>query len=110
MRAAGTDLKESFLGRKGEETPCIIEDGIAKLYNRTAFAGSIATADRLIRTLVKEAIVNIADAVKMMTETPAKILNLKTKGRIEKDFDADIVLFDENINVKTVIVNGIKEI
>lgn len=110
MRAAGTDLKESFLGRKGEETPCIIEDGIAKLCDRTAFAGSVATADRLIRTLIKEVGVDISDAVKMMTETPAKILNLSTKGRIEKDFDADIVLFDKNINVKTVIVNGKKEI
>lgn len=106
MRAAGTDLKESFLGRKGEETPCIIEDGIAKLYDRTSFAGSVATADRLVRTLVKEVGINIADAVKMITEIPARILNLNTKGKVAEGYDADIVIFDENVNVKTVIVNG----
>jgi N-acetylglucosamine-6-phosphate deacetylase len=54
--------------------------------------------------------INIADAVKMMTETPARILNLNTKGQIKEGFDADIILFDENINIKTVIVNGKKEI
>lgn len=110
MRAAGTDLKESFLGRKGEETPCIIEDGIAKLYDRTSFAGSVATADRLVRTLVKEVGINIADAIKMITETPARILNLNTKGKIAEGYDADIVIFDENVNIKSVIVNGKKEI
>ena len=110
MRAAGTDLKESFLGRKGEETPCIIEDGIAKLYDRTSFAGSVATADRLVRTLVKEVGIDIALAVKMITETPARILKLEQKGKLKEGFDADIVIFDNNINIKAVIVNGKKEI
>ena len=98
------------MGRKGEETPCIIEDGIAKLYDRTSFAGSVATADRLVRTLVKEVGIDIALAVKMITETPARILKLEQKGKLKEGFDADIVIFDNNINIKTVIVNGKKEI
>ena len=30
---------------------CIVEDGVAKLPDRSAFAGSVATMDRLVRTL-----------------------------------------------------------
>ena len=106
MRDSGKTSGTSFLGRKGEEMACIIEDGVAKLPDRTAFAGSVATADRLVRTMVKEAGVSVEDAVKMITEVPAEICNLKTKGKIKENYDADIVIFDENINIKNVIAGG----
>ena len=86
--------------------PCIIEDGIAKLPDRTAFAGSVATTDRLVRTMVKQVGVDVWDAVQMMTKNPARIVGLKTKGALKENYDADIVLFDEDIQVKTVIVGG----
>ena len=53
-----------------------IEDGVCKLMDRSAFAGSIATADRLVRVAVKEAGIPLPDAVKMMTQTPARIMGL----------------------------------
>lgn len=106
MRGAGMPDGPSFLGRKGEEMPCIIEDGIAKLPDRTAFAGSVATADRLVRTMVQQVGVDVWSAVQMMTRNPARILGLKTKGLLKEKYDADIVLFDEDIQVKTVIVGG----
>src|SRR3954462_3916533 len=40
MRAAGTDATESILGSKGNGLKVIIEDGVAKLPDRSAFAGS----------------------------------------------------------------------
>ena len=106
MRGAGMPEGESFLGRKGEEMPCIIEEGIAKLPDRTAFAGSVATTDRLVRTMVQLAGIDIATAVKMITKNPARIAGLATKGSLKENYDADIVLFDEDIQVKTVIVGG----
>ena len=106
MRAAGTDRYESFLGRKGEEVPCVIEDGVAKLPDKTSFAGSIATADRLVRTMVNEANLDIADAVAMITKTPAQAFNIKNKGELKKGFDADVVMFDKQINIKKLIVGG----
>ena len=42
----------------------IIEDGVCKLADRSALAGSIATTDRLIRTMVNEAEVPLEDAVR----------------------------------------------
>lgn len=105
MRAAGTELKESFIGKEGSGVRCIIEDGVAKLPDRSAFAGSVATADMLVRTCV-EAGVSLAEAVKMMTETPAKIMNLSGKGALSPGYDADIVILDKKLNVKKVISKG----
>lgn len=43
----------------------------------------------------------------MMTETPAKIIGIdRDKGKISIGMDADLVLFDKNINIKMTIVNG----
>jgi len=84
--------------------PYIIEDGVAKLVDRTAFAGSIATADVLIRTCAKKAGIKLESAVKMMTEVPARIMKLDKKGKLSEGYDADIVIFDEDINVKKVII------
>ena len=107
MRGAGMPEGDSFIGAKGEGLPCIIEDGVAKLPDRSAFAGSIATADRLIKTMVKGAGIDIKDAVKMLTETPARVMNIPNKGILKKGFDADIIIFDRDINIKKVIRNGV---
>lgn len=107
MRAAGTDLNESILGDAENGLKVIIEDGVAKLPDRSAFAGSIATADRLVKTMISIADVSLTDAIKMMTQTPAGILNIADKkGSIEKGKDADIVIFDEDINIETTIIKG----
>lgn len=84
--------------------PYIIEDGVAKLADRSAFAGSIATTDVLVRTCVKKAGIPLESAVKMITEVPARIMKLQTKGKLEIGYDADIVIFDDDVNVKKVLV------
>ena len=94
------------MGRLDDGLDCIIEDGVAKLPDRSAFAGSVATADRLIRTMYKQAEVDLCDAVKMMTSSPAKMMGLTKKGKLEKGMEADIVIFDDDINICTVLVNG----
>lgn len=107
MRAAGTDAEESVLGEKDDGLACVIEDGVAKITDRSAFAGSIATCDRLVRVMVKQAGTSLEDAVSMLTSVPARIMGLDKKGRLEKGCDADIVIFDEDINVKKVLVGGV---
>ena len=101
LHLAGTDVKEGFMAG----THFIIEEGVCRLYDRSAFAGSIATADRLVRVLVREVGESIVDSVKMLTEVPAKILKLN-KGKIEPTYDADLIVFDENISVSSVFVGG----
>lgn len=86
-----------------------MEDGVAKLPDRSAFAGSVATADRLVRTMVREAGCSISEAVGMITVNPARVMGLSDrKGSIEPGKDADIVVFDDNVNVVHTIVGGRK--
>ena len=107
MRAAGTDVKESILGNPKNGLKVIVEDGVAKLPDRTSFAGSVATADRLVRTMISMAGVSLVDAIKMMTATPARILGVSDKkGELSVGKDADIVIFDGNINIFTTIIGG----
>jgi N-acetylglucosamine-6-phosphate deacetylase len=107
MRAAGTDAKKSILGSITDGTDVLIEDGVAKMIDRQSFAGSIATANLLVKNMVHMGNVSITDAVKMATETPARIMNVdKNKGKIARKFDADIIIFDDKINVTKTIIGG----
>lgn len=89
-----------------QDTEYIIEDGVCKLPDRSAFAGSIATADRLVRVMVREAGVSVEEAVKMITAVPCCIMGLESKGSLDKGYDADIVVFDDDIRIQKVFVNG----
>lgn len=107
MRAAGMPPGNSILGNLKTGLPVIVEDDVAKLPDRSAFAGSVATADRLVRNMMKLADVPLIDAVRMMTSTPARIIGASDrKGSIVKGKDGDLVIFDANINVATTIVRG----
>lgn len=107
MRAAGMPEGESLLGSNKNGMRVIVEDGVAKLPDRTSFAGSVATTDRLVRNMIALAGVPLAEAVQMMTHTPAVILGISDKkGSIVPGKDADIVIFDNHISVSTTIVGG----
>jgi len=107
MRAAGTDVNESVLGNMKNGLKVIVEDGVAKLPDRTSFAGSVATADRLVRTMISMAGVCLTEAVRMMTSTPARILGVSSKkGELAVGKDADVVIFDDNINISMTMVKG----
>lgn len=85
----------------------IIEDGVVKLADRSALAGSIATADIIIRTMIQKAGVPIQDALRMASETPARIMKIiDKKGILEKGKDADIIIVNENIDILYTIVGG----
>ena len=50
---------------------------------------------------------SLSDSIRMATLTPAKIVGVDDrKGSLEKGKDADIVIFDKNINVQKTIVSG----
>src|SRR5690606_26141104 len=107
MRGAGMPPGESVLGNKDTGLKVIIEDGVAKLPDRSSFAGSVATANRLVRNVVKLAGVSLPEAIQMITATPARIMGIyDRKGSLTIGKDADMVIFDEKFTVKTTIVNG----
>ena len=104
LSLAGTDVK---VGRMSS-TDFIIEDGVCKLLDRSAFAGSIATADILLRVLTKEVGIPLTEAIKFMTANPAKVMRLNKKGSISKGKDADFTVFDDDVNIRGVFVGGRK--
>lgn len=108
MRAAGMPDGESILGSKDDGMKVIVEDDVAKLPDRSAFAGSVATTDRLVRTFYNNTAASLSETIKMMTLTPAKLLDIDSrKGSIAEGKDADIIIFDENINIELVMVMGV---
>lgn len=107
MRAAGMPEGESILGSLKNGLTVLVEDGIAKLPDRTAFAGSVATTNRLVRNMVQLADVSLLDAIRMSSTTPARIMGVENrKGVLAPGKDADLVIFDEHITIDTTLVNG----
>lgn len=107
MRAAGMPPGKSRLGSLKNGLDVLVEDEVAKLADRSSFAGSVATADRLLRTMIKLAGVPLTEAVQMLTLTPARILDLANrKGSLEKGKDADIVIMNEDLTVHKTIIAG----
>ena len=101
LACAASDSKTAFDPR------VIIEDGVCKLADRSALAGSIATMDRLIQTMTFKAEVPLFDVCRMISETPAKIMGVyDRKGSLERGKDADILLLDKNLDVRAVWAMG----
>lgn len=85
----------------------VVEDGVCKLRDRTAFAGSIATSEVLFRTAL-EVGCSLTDAALMTATNPASLMKLNT-GEIKAGFDADLAVLDKSTyEVKAVFVLGEK--
>ena len=107
MRGAGMPDGPSILGGLSDGQEVIIEDGVAKMPDRSCFAGSVATSDRLVRTMIRDGGCSLEEAVRMMTRNPAVFMGIADrKGAIAPGKDADIVIFDDDINVGVTIING----
>ena len=106
MRGADMPEGDSMIGPIGNGVPCIIEGGIAKMPDRTCFAGSVATTDRLVRTFHKMAGGDLVSCVQMVTKNPAAVMGLTNVGQLKVGYDADLLIFDEDINVGTVILKN----
>lgn len=104
--AAGTDLPEGTVLRQANGMETVLEDGVMKLMDRQALAGSIATMDRLVRNMIRLAGVSLCDAVTMATATPARVAGLQGKGALLPGYDADLLLLDQDYQVKRVMARG----
>ena len=85
----------------------VIENGVCMLADRSAIAGSIATMDRLIKTAGQKAGIPLEDVARMASETPARIMGVyDRKGSIAPGKDADIMMFDADLNLTGVVQMG----
>ncbi|WP_024737433.1 N-acetylglucosamine-6-phosphate deacetylase [Enterocloster asparagiformis] len=109
MRAAGMPEGPTVLGSLKYNFQCVAENGVAKMPDRSCFAGSTATADRMIRVLVKQLHMPLWDAVKFMTQNPAKLCHIfDWTGSLSVGKNADLLVFDSDINIEQVYVSGVR--
>ncbi len=111
MRGAGCyGLTESFLGEIRPENRVIIEDGVAKLPDRSSFAGSVAVGDTMVSALCGRYGLPLETVSHMMSSVPARLLSLNKRGKIEKGFDAELILLDKNYKTQKVFSNNTRYI
>ena len=96
IRFAGS-AQTGLVGGSGSVS-YFIEDGVAKLADRSAFAGSIATTGRILQ-VTRDMGIPLEDAVKMLTAVPAKIMGLRTLGRIAPGYEAVFTAFDRDLRI-----------
>jgi N-acetylglucosamine-6-phosphate deacetylase len=102
MMACGMPEGKYSLG--GQEV--FVKEGAARLKEGN-LAGSILTLDKAISNVYKNNNYALYEVVKMATYNGAKHCGIADrKGLIKEGYDADLVLFDEDINIKKVIING----
>ena len=69
-------------------------------------AGSKLTLNVACRNMMKHTGASMCDAFNFASYNPARLLNMKDYGSIEKGNKADIVIVDHLMNVKRVILSG----
>jgi N-acetylglucosamine-6-phosphate deacetylase len=84
----------------------IIENGVAFTEDRTSFAGSTATFDRLYKVMSKIVDGDMVALSKMASTNPAKILGLGDRGVIEKGKIADLLIVDDKLEIEKIIYKG----
>jgi N-acetylglucosamine-6-phosphate deacetylase len=87
--------------------PIVVEGGVAKKADRSVFAGSVATMDRCVRNMVEMGGLTVREAVATATLNPARVLGVEDrKGVLVPGADADLVVFDQSIEVQAAFVGG----
>ena len=94
-------------GKQPDDSRIVIDNGVCKLADHSALVGSIATSDQLIRTMVKKAKLPLEDAIRMASETPARLMGVYDRvGSLQKGKDADVLIIDRKLNVRQVWCKG----
>lgn len=82
-----------------------VKDGQARLKSGN-LAGSTANLNQCVRNAYKHLDLPLYEAIGYATKNPADHLGLKDYGRIKVGCVADMILIDDEIDIKRVILNG----
>lgn len=95
---AGAGLPDGSRFRLGG-SECLVRDGACWLADGAALAGGAARMINLVRQMVDQVGLPVCEAVRMATETPARMMGWKNKGTLEIGGDADLVVFTPSFEV-----------
>lgn len=93
------------------EIEMAFEGGPARLTDNNSMPGGLAgsglTMDRALRNAVSMAGVDLVQAIRMVSTNPAKVIGIDDrKGKIQKGYDADFVVLDDQLNVIQTWIGG----
>ena len=77
----------------------------ARLRDNT-LAGAICPLDQALRNLISWTGCTLEEAIKTVTLTPANLLSMPHKGRLEAGCDADLVILNRDLTVESTYVRG----
>ena len=104
--SSGAGLPEGARYRMGQ-MEYEVHDGVGMLLDRSAFAGSTTLLNRMAPVLRDVVGIPLAQAVRMVTLTPARIIGVdRQKGSIEAGKDADLAVFDDDFTAWGVVIGG----
>ncbi len=103
LEYSACEIEENTVITQENGVSVVYENNVMLLADKSALAGSVATLRDCVRNMYKEVGVPLYSAVKMASLTPATVVGYEnTKGQIKIGCDADLVVFDENLNIKSV--------
>ena len=101
MEASGLEDGQYKIGNQA----VYVKDNSARLESGT-LAGSVLSMNKAVKNAYQHLGLTIYEAVKLASYNPAKNLNLINLGELAINKKADIIMFDEEINVDFVMVDG----
>jgi N-acetylglucosamine-6-phosphate deacetylase len=97
-------IKSGIYELGGQEV--IVKSGAARLKDGT-LAGSVLTLNKGVKNMLECSNLEVYEAVAMATLIPAKVINIDNKkGSLDIGKDADIIIFNREIDVFFTIVEG----
>ena len=102
----GAGLPEGAHFTLGEMT-YEVADGVGMMPDRSGFAGSTTFLDGMLRVMTEQVGVPLAEAVRMASLTPARVIGLeRRKGSLEAGKDADLALFEPDLTPRCTVIDG----
>ncbi|HEY0245566.1 MAG TPA: N-acetylglucosamine-6-phosphate deacetylase [Mucilaginibacter sp.] len=95
---AVTSTNQGAYRHKFEANRYVMPDG--------TLSGSSLTMLKAVKNCVKQVDIELAEAVNMASLYPAQLIGEVKKGKIEKGFDADMIVFTPSFEVKSTIYKG----
>jgi len=83
----------------------IIRAGESSRFPDGALAGSAMLLNQMLRVIVEQVGLPFAQAVRMATEVPARVLGLR-KGRLAPGYDADVVVLKDDYEPSLTLIGG----